>query len=183
MKRKIIVISLALIMILAIAGGSMAWQTNKSEERKNEFKVGTVNVKVVESGLKNISKVAEGTYDKNIRVESLGTKRTYVRVRLIPEWNEPSLPVSNVKFNLSSNGHWTNRQLDGYYYFKYYLTEDQLTSLLLESLTFTDLDPEYEGADFTLKIVAEGVQTTHEAWKNVWGVTNLPFTPEQPWTP
>jgi predicted ribosomally synthesized peptide with SipW-like signal peptide len=183
MKKKLIVVSTILLVALLIAGGSMAWFSDKSDEAVNEFKLGTVKVKVVEPGFEDLENVEATKYDKNVQVKSLGTKKTYVKVRLVPQWSNPSLPVSNVSLNLSNNGDWTTKQSDGYYYFKYYLTEDQLTSLLLESVTFSNLGPEHEGQTFSLKVVAEGVQITHEGWKDVWGLSSLPFTPDQPWTP
>lgn len=183
MKKKIIVVLVVLLIATIIAGGSMAWLTSNPDEATNEFQMGTVEVEVVEEGFTDISGAIATTYEKNVQVRSLGTKRTYTRVRLVPEWSNPSLPVSNVVLNLSTSGDWTEKQSDGYYYFKYYLTENQITSLLLESVTFTELGSEYEGETFTLKVVAEGVQITHEAWKDIWGLTSLPFIPEEPWTP
>lgn len=182
MKKKTIVVSMILLAVMIIAGGSMAWLLSNPGEAVNQFEMGTVKVEVVEEGFTDISGAEAITYDKNVQVRSLGSKRTYVRVRLVPEWSNPSLPVSNVQLNLASNSDWM-LHTDGYYYFKYYLTENEITSLLLDSVTFTELGPEYEGATFTLKVVAEGVQITNEAWKDVWGLANLPFTPEQPWTP
>jgi predicted ribosomally synthesized peptide with SipW-like signal peptide len=182
MKKKLIVVSTILLVALLIAGGSMAWFSDKSDEAVNEFKLGTVKVKVVEPGFEDLENVEATKYDKNVQVESLGTKKTYVRVRLVPQWSNSSLPVSNVQLNLASNNDWVHHT-DGYYYFKYYLTQNQLTSLLLKSVTFSNLGPEHEGQTFSLKVVAEGVQITHEAWQDVWGLSSLPFPADQPWTP
>lgn len=182
MKRKSIILSIVILVAILIAGGSLAWFTSSPSAEVNEFKMGTVKVKVIEEGFDNLENVQATTYNKNVQVQSLGTKRTYVRVRLVPEWSDPSLPVSNVVLNLNL-ADWTSKQSDGYYYFKYYLTQNQMTSKLLQSVTFTSLPPEYEGATFTLKVVAEGVQITNGAWKYVWGINTLPFTPEIPWTP
>lgn len=182
MKRKGIVVSTILLIVL-IAGVSSAWFLD-SEAKVNEFKMGTVKVEVLEPGFEDKTDVEVGTpYDKNVMVISKGTKKTYVRVRLIPEWSNPSLPVSNVVLNLAENSNWVYSDDDGYYYFKYYLTQGQETSPLLESVTFTTLGPEYSGQTLTIKAVAEGVQITHEAWKDVWGIESLPFVPERPWNP
>lgn len=183
MKKRIAVVTTILLVTIIIAGGSMAWLLSNPGKAVNEFKMGTVKVEVIEEGFTDISEAVATTYDKNVKVRSLGTKKTYVRVRLVPQWSEPSLPVSNVVLNLSGNGDWTDKQADGYYYFKYYLTENHITSSLLNSVTFTELGQEYEGASFTLKVVTEGVQITHEGWKDVWGLANLPFTLDQAWTP
>lgn len=173
MKKRIVVVSTILLISIMIAGGSMAWFTSTPDAKVNEFKAGTVKVKVVEPGFEDLENVEATTYDKNVQVQSLGTKRTYVRVRLVPEWSDPSLPVSNATLNLNLVD-WTTKQSDGYYYYKKILIKDEITSLLLNSVTFTTLGPEYSGATFTLKVVAEGVQITHEAWKDVWGISGLP---------
>lgn len=182
MKKKLILISIVLLIVTMVAGGSIAWFLSSPGEAVNKLKIGTVEVEIVEEGFTDINKVEATTYDKNVQVRSLGTKGTYVRVRLVPEWSEPSLPVSNVQFNLGANTDWV-LHADGYYYFKYFLKENEITSLLLNSVNFTELGPEYEDESFTLKVVTEGVQRTNGAWKDVWGLDNLPFTPDQPWTP
>lgn len=184
MKKKCILISTIMLISLMVAGGSLAWYTSSSNAT-NKFKMGTVEVKVLEPGFNDVTDaVVDLDYPKNVQVKSLGTKNTYIRVRLIPEWSDPSLPVSNVVLNLADNSGWVkNNPDDGYYYFIYYLTTNQITALLVESITFVELGPEYDGETFTLKVVAEGVQITHDAWKDVWGLTKLPFTPNQPWNP
>lgn len=179
MKKKLIVAFTIILIAVMTAGGSMAW-FNSRTDTINEFKLGTVKVKVVEEGFTDISNAQATIYNKNVQVQSLGSKKTYVRVRLVPEWSNPSLPVSNVELNLVANSDWI-LHTDGYYYFKYYLTTSQITSLLLDSVTFTELGAEYAGERFTLKVVAEGVQITHEAWTDIWGLSSLPFTTEQSW--
>lgn len=182
MKMKYISISIIVLIALMISGGSLAWFITDASAI-NQFKCGTVEVEVLEPGFADVTGVVVNTeYKKNVMVKSLGTKKTYVRVRLVPQWSDPSLPVSNVILNLADNSDWIkNDPDDGYYYFIYYLSRDQTTSKLLESITFKELGPEYEGKTFTLKVVAEGVQITHNAWKKVWRITDLPFIPDQPW--
>lgn len=174
MKKRTIIISIVLLISLMVAGGSMAWFTSSPSKAVNNFKIGTVKVKVVEEGFQDLQNVSTKTYNKNVQVQSLGSKRTYVRVRLVPEWSDPSLPVSNVQLNVNLNG-WTGKQADGYYYYKSYLAINEITEKLLDSVSFTSLPEEYSEATFTLKVVAEGVQTTHEAWKSAWGLSSLPF--------
>ena len=182
MKAKTLAISTIVLILVLIAGATMAWFIHSPPAIANGFTMGTVEVIVVEEfpngGYGEVT--AGETYTKNVQVQSLGTKNTYVRVRLVPEWSDSSLPVSNVQLNMANNSDWILHS-DGYYYFKYYLTTNQLTSKLLESVTFTELGPEYEEEVFTLKVVAEGVQITHEAWEDVWGLSELPFNPNQPW--
>ena len=72
-----------------------------------------------------------------------------------------------LEFNLADNTDWVLHG-DGYFYFKYYLTQGQVTSELLQSVTFSDLGPEYSGKTLSVKVLVEGVQTTHDAWKDVY---------------
>lgn len=183
MKKKVLIASTIalLFIVLHVAGSSMAWFTS-SDEEENEFTMGSVEVKVIEENF-NPDEETGKEYDKDVSVRSLGDSETYIRVRLIPEWSNPSLSVSNVQINLvnvdteeNNNGDWTEQQKDGYYYYKDYVTtENDTTSKLVESVTFTSISDEYEGANFSLKVVAEGVQARNDAYKEVWGLTELPF--------
>ncbi len=179
MKKKVILFSIVLLIIL-LTGTTLAWFSS-ADSKINTFKTGTVELEILEPGFTDIDDVQLGTYDKNIKIKNTGTGTTYVRVRLIPQWSEPSLPISNVQLNLD-NDDWL-LHTDGYYYFKYYLKSGQDTSLLLNSVTFTDLGPEYENKTFTIKVVAEGVQASNGAWRDVWGLTELPFKGDRQWKP
>lgn len=164
MKKVIVALSIILLISIMIAGGSMAWFTSSPEEEISDFKMGTVEVEVIKSSL------------EDVKVKNIGTSESYVRVRVIPRWNKSSLSVSNVSINFSSNN-WTSKQLDGYYYYKYPLKTNDMTKGLIDSVRFGTLTEGYEDAVFTLKVVAEGVQTANDAWKNTWGLDSLPFTP------
>lgn len=172
MKKRVIAIS-TIILIALVLGTTSAWFL-ASESKANEFKMGTIEVEVLEPGFQDLTDVSAGEYTKNVKVASRGTKRSYVRVALFPEWSEPSLPISNVQLNLNLVD-WVDGG-DGFYYYKYYLTENQETSLLLNSVTFSQLGPEYDGQTLTIKAMAEGVQITNNGWKEVWNKTSLPFT-------
>ncbi|HRC53740.1 MAG TPA: SipW-dependent-type signal peptide-containing protein [Bacillota bacterium] len=180
MKKKTILISVLLVACFAI-GVTYAWFTY-AEAKENVFTMGTVDVEVEENFEEVGNAVQDQSYEKTVQVKSNGNKKTYVRVKLFPEWSNPSLPVSNVVLQLADNEDWVLHE-DGYYYFKYYLTQGQCSSLLLTNVSFTELGPEYIGKFLTVKVVAEGVQTTHDAWKEVWGLDTLPFEPDQPYVP
>lgn len=178
MKIRGVLVSTILILTL-LAGSSMAWFTGNPSGIENQFNIGTVKVKIIEKFTSKPSYTVGVCQKKQIKVKSLGTKNAYVRVRLIPEWSDPNLSVSNVQINFSQTNKWI--KVGDYYYFPYYLKEKQETSVLVESVTFTSLGSEYHGETFTLKVVTEGVQISNDAWKNIWGLTTLPFSENQPW--
>lgn len=167
MRKKLIIISTILLISISVAGNTFSWFSSSTNNSEETVMFNTIDVEVL---------------DEDARVKSIGTGETYVRVRLIPQWIDHNLSVSNVILNLNSKD-WTSKQEDGYYYFKYYLNKDQITSKLVEGVNFTSLPPEYEGKSFKLKVVAEGVQKNNKALGAVWEVKNLPFAPNERWTP
>jgi hypothetical protein len=71
---------------------------------------------------------------------------------------------------------------DGWYYYTKILSKNQKTSTLLNSVTLAeDTDPRYQGKALQILVNAEAVQASHEAYKDVWGLENLPSGVE-PWT-
>ncbi len=159
MKNKLAIFSVILVLSMMVAGGTFAWFTSSPDPSLTNITMGIVDVQVLQDGIDNIT------------VKSLGTTDSYVRVRLVPQWSDPNLSVANVNINIGHN--WIED--DGYYYYAHPLTENQETSNIVTSIDYGTLTPEYEGASFTLKIVAEGVQSAHKAWRDVWSINNLPF--------
>ncbi len=160
MKNKLIIFSAILLISTMVAGGTFAWFTSSPDNATNKFKMGIVEVKVIENGL------------EDIRIKNLGTSDCYIRVRLMPQWSNPNLSISNVNINIKEN-YWIEK--DGYYYYKHTLQKNEITSNLIKSIEIEDLPAEYKGASLTLKVVAEGVQSAHKAWKDVWSISSLPF--------
>lgn len=162
MKKKVIIVSLALLMTLAVAGSTFAW-----------FNAGDSSV-----GISNLSTIQVETIGKNenVKVQNKGTGDVYVRVRLVPQWSDPSLSVSNVKLNLNISDDWIdNKDNDGYYYYKDILKSGEITSNILNSIVIPEsLEGEYVGESFNVKVVSEGVQINQKALMSVWGIGSIP---------
>lgn len=164
MKKKLIIISTILLISIAVAGNTFAWfsaSSNNPMQRKmpDRTEMSTIDVRVL---------------DEDVRVQSLGTGETYVRVRLAPRWSDQNLSISNVEIRLNSED-WTDKQADGYYYYKKALTKDQITSPLVKNINIPERTIEYRGETFELNALVEGVQKNKEAVKRVWGIDRLPF--------
>ena len=155
MKNKLIVFSAILLVSIMVAGGTFAWFTSSPEASVNKAQMGIIKVEVIKNGI------------GDIKIENDGTSDCYVRVRLVPQWSDPSLSISDVA--ISIGGDW--KKENDYYYYKKVLKEVEVTKDLIKSIDFSTI----EGATFTLKVVAEGVQTTYQAWEKVWSINKLPF--------
>lgn len=161
MKKKMIIVSLSLLMILAVAGNTFAWFT------AGDSSVGSTNLTTIQ-----VETIGE---NKDVQVQNKGTGDVYVRVRIVPQWSDPNLSISNVKLNLNIGDDWTNKRPDGYYYYKHTLKPNEITSNILNNIVIPkSLEAEYEGKSFKVKVVSEGVQTNQKALIAVWGISSIP---------
>lgn len=174
--KKTLLISLLVFSLIAllVVGGTMAWFTDK-KELDNKFTAGTVKIEVNEHGFNDIENWNPGdTTNKKVSVKSTGSKKTYVRVLLTPEWVDSNLSVENVELILADNTDWVFD--NGYYYYKHILEKGEVTSLLLEKvhLIGSETGNDYQGATLRINVAAEAVQASHEAYKDAWKINNLP---------
>ncbi len=160
MKNRLIIFSAILLISIMVAGGTFSWLISNPEASSTDLEMGVVRVEVIENDPDSIGVVNAGTSD------------CYLRVLLIPQWSDRSLSVSNVEIDINDT-YWIEKE--GYFYYKESLGVGETTANLIENIDFAELTPEYEGAELTLKVVAEGVQSANEAWKEVWSIDSLPF--------
>lgn len=191
-KRNLMLGSAILLVVLLVAGGTMAWFTDDVEVT-NTFTAGTVDVDLIENGNLVVGEDFTGleienvnpgdTERKEITVKSNGSKRTYVRIKLTPEWilaegksfpegfYDNSLPPAEL-VGLNETD-WIFA--DGYYYYKDILATNDITSKLITGVKFDGptMNNEYQGATFKLKVEVESIQATNNAYES-WGITELP---------
>lgn len=189
MKKSILVgmlvFSLAALMVV---GGTLAWFTSEAEVT-NTFKAGTVEIEVLEKGeTEGITNWNPGdTTDYGVSVKSLGSKQTYVRVKLEPVWydgdEEAEVNENNVEliFGEDLEENWV--LADGWYYYKEILEQNQETSLLLDKvhLKGEETDNKYQGLTLKIKVEAQAVQASNDAYQDAWGIDSLPDGVEE-WT-
>lgn len=64
MKKKIVILALAFVLVFALGiGGTLAWLTDKTNEVKNTFTVGDVNIELKETKTPDGTEVAAGVTD------------------------------------------------------------------------------------------------------------------------
>lgn len=194
MRKNILVGLLVICLVALLAGGTYAWFTAQ-DDTTNTLTAGTVKIEINEDYDPVIAWQPGdvNTKAKQVSVKSQGNKRTYVRVSLTPVWGheddggnfvaEPSLPVDNVELIFDEDYDYNWVYSDGWYYYKHILAAGGETPLLLSSVTLDEnTGPEYEGKVLQIVVSAEAVQASHDAYKDVWGLTALPAGVD-PWTP
>ncbi len=172
MKRNALMVLLIIALVALMAGGTYAWFTAR-DDAANTLTAGTVEIEINENYVPVTEWKPGNMTPKEVWVKTVGTKCVYVRVSITPVWEDPSLPIDNVILNWNE-GNWVYSE--GWYYYKDILCpDDEKTELLLQSVTLSDAtDDRYQGKVLQIVVNAEAVQASHEAYKDAWGLTELP---------
>lgn len=142
------------------------------------------------------------TSKKNVDISINSSKQTYVRVKLTPSWNQKderygrvpakyacgaNLPVDYVELNFTDTSKWVfadgshpdtimkvnDPRLSGYLYYTDIVTSKDASINLLETVKFlSGVSNDYQGKIFSLGVKAEGVQASHDAYKDTWKELN-----------
>lgn len=180
--KKSLIMALATIAVvsLLVVGGTMAWFTD-AKTVTNVFTAGSVSIAINEVFEPVTDWVPGDTEAKEVKFTSLGKSKTYLRVQLVPTWkndNQAELSNTNITFNLNNSQNWFKAQ-DGWYYYTQILNENDVTDVLLNSVTIAGAgtNNDYQGAILDVVVNAEAVQAENDAYKDAWGLTELPFAP------
>lgn len=168
--RQLLMASMVVVMLcISTIGGIYAW-SKLSASVTNKIKTPTVDTEVVET-FDEESKVDWLTpVTKEVQFKNTGTAPVFMRVSYAEFWksNDNKILSGIVNGQEIATKNWTSSWQnewvdgnDGWYYYKKVLQPDQLTSRVMESLTFhtPELNPNpYVIADYTLKFASEAVQ-------------------------
>jgi len=202
MKKRIVMLTtLIALLALVIAGGTMAWFTSTATSGDNKFTTGTVVIGVDENGFTDVTNWNPGdTSVKNVDITIASTKKTYLRADITSTW-EGALDLGNVTLNFANIEGLTNWLFfdgtavpatmtaaafeaklaatgNGFIYYKNIVTSANSPVQLLESVSLAGegTDDRYQGKTFTLKVDAQGVQASHEAFLGVWDIAGITGT-------
>ena len=184
-KKKLLAILTAVsifVVVLSLTIGTFAFfKYSKTEDAS--LTTGTVDVNIVSESYTGDVDNTTGIVSENkvFKINSLGSKRTYARVFIMPTveyfnrdkgtWDTCGFISSdNITYSVSGSD-WAYK--DGYYYYnKIMSTNDETTNIEISNIkvTQTELD---RYPDFIYRVVfsvnAEGCQASHDAYKLTWG--------------
>lgn len=156
-KRNILIFA---ILSLVIVIGITAFLTDV-DFASNSFQNAVEKVKIVEE-FNPPSELKPGiSFTKKPSVKNTGTIPCYVR--LFAEANDSRIgSYLNIDFNSTD---WTERQSDGYYYYKKVLNPNETTTPLFTRVKVSDDVDEKELTDFNIIVFADTVQS--EGYSNM----------------
>ena len=180
-NKKMPIIALALIAIVGIVGGTIAYFTN-SETFENLFATKKFSTTIKENFESPDSWVPGTTVAKTVEVKNEGNVAVVVRAKIEDDkgWYNGNTKLSlaeKVTVNFTdfdaANATWTAKQADGYYYYKKVLKEGETTTgSFINSVTF-DKDATLSESDvtctytYTYKDGTTSTGTTPEEGKKV----------------
>ena len=167
-KRSIVLVVSVLVLLLAVAGGTLAWLTANTGPVVNTFTPAHVTCDVEET--------FNGTTKENVSIKNTGDIPAYIRATYVVNWLDSagnivtSVPEGySYELQENPNNTWTKGK-DGYFY---YLTpvapKDSTHGSLLNCTVTCPENPEYR---LSVEILATAIQSTPaKAVEEAWGVT------------
>ena len=161
--KALIVAALAVVVLTAAVGGTMAWLSTKTQDLTNTFEPAKVTCKVEET--------FNGQKKENVKIKNTGTTDAYIRAMIVANWctadNKVVKTATPTYEGLPGSG-WVEH--DGFYYYTQPVAPGQTTSMLF---TKCEQGTVPEGADhLEVNIICQAVQSTPaNAVTEAWGVT------------
>ena len=158
--------ALAVVVLTAAVGGTMAWLSTKTQELTNTFEPAKVTCAVEEGSF-------DGKTKQNVKIKNTGTTNAYIRAMIVANWCTADSKVvktaSPTYVGLDNNG-WA--KIGDFYYYPSAVAPDGFTGYLFTSCTPNNTDKP-EGADhLEVNIICQAVQSTPAAAvQDAWGVT------------
>lgn len=192
-KRKWMLGSTLILVLLLVVGGTLAWFTATADPVVNEFTAGTVDLELIDifDGAPNVN--PGDCYSKVIYVKNTGTKRAYIRIKADAVF-DGGQSTDVLRYGITKPTNWGPINLlpgwtekDGYFYYNRMVHPGHYTQPLLKCnrICFDgpSMDNTYQGAKLDITINAEAIQATNGAIQAEWGVsfpTVVPYGAEEP---
>ena len=173
MKRKILCLSVIVIMLAILAAGTIAYFTAEGRAR-NVITTGSINITVVEQQKgengttveypkEPITNVVPGAeISKIVTIRNDGKSTAWIRVKVGTEIKlvgEGEADTSLVVLNFD-NTNW--KEKDGYYYYNKPVDPTESTTALFDTVKFDPrMGNEYQNCTVNINISAQAVQTAN----------------------
>ena len=165
-KRSLVLVVSVLVLLLAVAGGTLAWLTAQTDGVVNTFTPAQVSCEVTEN--------LDGTTKSNVNVENTSNIPAYIRVKLVTyRVNEDGQHIGGTATipDFTPGTNWVEH--DGYYYYTRPVAPGQTPETnLIDTITLSSSYIDADGGKQVIEVMAEAIQSSPtEAVGTAWGVT------------
>ncbi|OXX84991.1 hypothetical protein AVM15_01155 [Paraclostridium benzoelyticum] len=193
MNKKVQALAVSGVLTVGVIGGTLAWFTSQ-DSVKNPFNTASngengKGIKIVEEFIEPKNMLPGDEVNKDVQVKNTATYDQFIRVKLTPTFVDPKngdrkkitqrevdgetydLDTSKITLNFKNlDKHKVNETWfagkDGYYYYIGKVAPNELTKMLLDSVTLLyNAGNEYRGIGFDIDVEAESTQASHGAYK------------------
>ena len=170
-KRSLVLVVSVLVLLLAVAGGTLAWLTAQ-DSVTNTFSPAHVTCTVEES--------FNGTEKSNVQIKNTSDIPAYIRAYIVVTWKDADdaddnvygeLPVEGTDYTMEipTNTDWVQGS-DGYYYYTRPVAVGDTTGTLISECKLTEKVVKPVGYDLSVEIIAEAIQSVPTTTVvGVWG--------------
>ena len=165
-KRSLVLVVSVLALVLAVAGGTLAWLVANSGPVTNTFTPATVSCEVEETFKNNVK--------SNVNVKNTSNIDAYLRVKLVTyRVNDAGKHIGGTAeipmFTLGEN--WVKHG-DFYYYTLPVAPDGTPAANLIDTITLTGSYNDADGGKQVIEVMAEAIQSQPDsAVQQAWGVT------------
>lgn len=173
-KRSLVLVVSVLALVLAVAGGTLAWLSANTTPVTNTFTPAHVTCEVDETFQNNVK--------SNVKIKNTSNIDAYIRAYVVVTWKNAQgnvygkLPVKNTDYTMTGpETGWEEK--DGYYYYTSPVAANGgLTGVLISECKLNEgVMPPADGYSLSVEIIAEAIQSQPEtAVGEAWGVTIAP---------
>ena len=165
-KRSLVLVVSVLVLLLAVAGGTLAWLTAQ-DSVNNTFTPAHVTCDVAEK--------FENGIKSGVKIKNTSDIPAYIRAYIVVTWKDADgnvygkLPVANTDYTMTMgpNG-WA--QKDGYWYCNTAVASGANTPVLISNCEVKDNATIPDGYKLSLEIIAEAIQSVPTTTVgDVWG--------------
>ena len=165
-KRSLVLVVSVLVLLLAVAGGTLAWLTAQADGVVNTFTPAQVSCKVTENFV--------GTTKSNVNVKNTSNIPAYIRVKLVTyRVNDKGDHIGGMADipNFQRGTNWVKHS-DGYYYYtRPVKPNEQPATALIDRIELTGSYDDADGGKQVIEVMAEAIQSRPtEAVGKSWGV-------------
>ena len=159
MKRSLVLVVSVLALVLAVAGGTLAWLSANTTPVTNTFTPAHVTCEVGEKFENNVK--------SDVSIRNTSNIDAYIRAYVVVTWKNAQgnvygkLPVENTDYTIkyAANTGWENGT-DGYYYFTKPVAVKDTTGVLIEKCKLNEgVTPPADGYSLSVEIIAEAIQS------------------------
>ena len=170
-KRSLVLVVSVLALVLAVAGGTLAWLSANTTPVTNTFTPAQVTCTVVED--------FDGTTKKDVQIKNTSNIPAYIRAYVVVTWKDAQgnvygkLPIAgegkDYTMTMPNNTKWVKN--GDYWYYTEAVAAGGYTEKLIDECKLIG-PPPADDYSLSVEIIAEAIQSQPvDAVNQAWGVT------------